>query len=481
MKVVFVASEVSPYASTGGLADVAQALPVALTQRGIDTWRMMPFYRQVAESEPTAIDTGIRLKVPMGIRSLTAEIWATTDSEPVTYFIRRDEYFDRSCLYSMPHRDYEDNFERFLFFQKAVVLLIEHLKLQPDIVHCNDWQTGLLPAYLRYGVQGMGRRATEKSVFTIHNLAYQGLYDGPAFSLTNLPFSTFSVDGFEFYGQINCMKAGIIFSDRITTVSKSYADEIQTDEFGCGLNGVLSARRQVLDGIPNGVDYTTWNPETDPHIKRHFTHDNLRGKKQCRQDLAESMGLDLHPGMPLMGMVTRLTEQKGLDLLAEAMEQMMSMEMCFVLLGSGEERYHALCRDWAKRWPGQFSVTLAYDNQLAHRIESGADLFLMPSRFEPCGLNQLYSLRYGTLPIVHAVGGLKDTVSDLPADPEAGNGFVFDVYDTEHLLSAVHSALDTYKKRSFWLSTVKRVMQEDHSWNAAADSYIDIYQRCLSE
>lgn len=479
MRAVFVASEISPFASTGGLADVAQALPKALSQRDVEITRIMPYYRFVNDTDYDIHDTGITLNIPIGLVNYTAEIWEAREPQPKTYLIRRDEYFDRRYLYAMPHREYEDNFERYVFFQKAVVALIDALGLKPDIVHCNDWQTGLLPLFLNYGLLGQGRVRKEKTVFTIHNLAYQGTFPGSLFPLANLPFSCFSIEQLEFFGQVNCMKGGITTADLLTTVSPTYAQEIQSEILGCGLHGVLSNRRSELYGITNGVDYSKWDPAHDPDIKAQYDHTDLSGKKKCRNALLERMNISASVNTPIIGIVTRLTEQKGLDLISEAMEALMEHPLVMVVLGSGEERYQQLCHAWAERWPDKFAFQQAFDPKLAHQIEAGADIFLMPSRYEPCGLNQLYSQRYGTIPIVHATGGLKDTILDLTSNPAKGNGFSFDSYTAEDLLSAIKRCLDEYKNRSNWTKILKRIMQNDYSWHQSADQYIELYENLL--
>jgi starch synthase len=410
------------------------------------------------------------------LHNRTAEIMQVDKPRPTTFFIRRDEYFDRSYLYSLPYRDYDDNFERFLFFQKAVVGLVDMLGLQLDLVHCNDWQTGLIPAFLKHGVNGQGRDGNERTLFTIHNLAYQGLFPSSNFSTTNLPLSCFSVDGFEYYGQINCMKAGIVFSDFVTTVSPTYAEEIRTEAFGCGLHGVLGDKGDRLTGILNGVDYALWDPATDQLIKSNYSPANLEGKASCKKDLRSVMKLARTPDTPVLGMVTRLTEQKGLDILAGAMEEIMRLDVCVAMLGTGEKKYQRLCQSWAQKWPGRFSIKLAYDNTLAHKIEAGADIYLMPSRFEPCGLNQLYSLKYGTLPVVHQTGGLSDTISEITADGTEGQGFVFQGYNADELVGAVKRAVSMYRKANAWKKSVSRVMQIDYSWKHAAREYSRLYE-----
>jgi len=480
MNIVYIASEIVPFASTGGLADIGSALPRALTRQGVQVWRVMPLYRQVAEGPFDLKDTGLRLDIPVGFKMHRAEVWMTEEPAPPTFFIRRDEFFDRTQLYSLPDRDYDDNFERFVFFQKAAVALIDALSLHPDIVHLSDWQTGLVPLFLKHGLQGIGRQCTEKTIFTIHNLAYQGIFPGSLYALTNLPFFCFNVGTAEFYGNVNCMKAGITTSDAVTTVSKTYAQEIQTEEAGLGLHGVLSRLGDRLVGILHGADYDVWDPSNDDHISASYNAADLGGKRKCKEDLIKLMGLTIPVETPLIGLVSRLVDHKGMDILAEAMAGLMSRDVAFVLLGMGQEKYHELCEQWAVKWPGRFAVRLGYDNPLAHRIEAGADLYLMPSRFEPCGLNQLYSLRYGTIPVVHATGGLEDTIEDIAPGAEQGTGFKFKSYTADGLLSAVDRALDLMKDRDRWISLMKRAMAQDFSWTRSADEHLNLYRRLLS-
>ncbi len=485
MKVLFAASEISPYASTGGLADIAKALPDALQSLGVDVVRVVPCYRQIIEKNSNLRDTQMRLQIPVGLSNHTAEVWIDEVDFPKTYYIRRDEFFDRTYLYGLSTRDYDDNFERFTFFQKAVVALIDALKMRPDLVHANDWQTGLLPLFLRHGIHGGGRQQTEKTVFTIHNLAYQGVYPGSSFPISNLPFSCYNMYEIEYYNQLNCMKAGIVVSQYATTVSQSYASEIRTEEHGCGLHGVLMDKGERLVGILNGVNCDEWNPETDPYIAAQFSDNKIDGKHFCKTALLKEMGLDFEPSRPLIGMVTRLAEQKGLDILAQSIERIMQHDLSLVVLGTGQQKYHDLCLEWAKRWPGKFAVRLEFNSGLSHKIEAGSDMFLMPSRFEPCGLNQMYSLRYGTVPIVHATGGLKDTIHNCDDSvsqgelPPVGNGFVFNEYSGAALLQTLELALEKYRNKTFWSLLRSRIMREEHSWSTAARDYIAVYEKAL--
>lgn len=482
MNVLFVTSEISPYASTGGLADVSAALPRALMELGVDIWRVMPMYRKVLEGGYPVVDTQIRIQVPVGMRTLEAEVWKSDDDGPATYFIRKDEFFDRGKLYSLPERDYDDNFERFVFFQKAVVGLLDHLGIPVDIVHANDWQTALIPYFLTFGIQGMGRSLQERVVFTIHNMSYQGVFEDSEFPYSNLPYSCFSVEELEFYGKLNCMKGAINRADQITTVSKRYAEEIMRPEFGCGLEGVLGDARDKLTGIINGVDYTVWDPQQDPFIQAPFSAQRLEGKQVCKQALLERMGLSQAPSdpiskRPLIGMVSRLVDPKGMDLLVDSMERIMDEPVTMVILGTGQEEYQKICLDWAKQWPDRFAVHIGFNNELAHQIEAAADLYLMPSQFEPCGLNQLYSLRYGTIPIVHAVGGLDDTIEPIDPVLKSGNGFKFHEYTQTALIHALQSALQLHRDQPAWQETQKRIMQQDYSWSHSARAYLQLYER----
>jgi len=421
----------------------------------------------------------MRFSIPMGDTAHEAEIWIHDDDEAPTYFIRRDEYFDRSQLYGLPHRDYDDNFARFCFFQKAVVALVDAVG-GVQIVHANDWQTGLLPYYLARGIDGYGRSHRERVVFTIHNLAYQGIFPISDFALSNLPPSLFRLDTFEFYGKFSCMKAGLTGSHRVTTVSPTYAREIQTEAGGCGLDGVIKETAGRLTGILNGVDYEVWNPEIDPHLVRNYSARNFVAEKEaCRADLLAAMGLKPAATLSVIGLVGRLADQKGLDILAEAMPRLMKKRIQMVLLGTGQAKYEQLCREWMKTWPGRFAARIGFDNALAHKIEAGADLFLMPSRFEPCGLNQMYSLRYGTPPIVHATGGLEDTVADVQESPAGGTGFKFREYTASALLQAVDRALEFKSDTAAWNALRGRAMTIDYSWDRSARDYITLYEGML--
>lgn len=483
MNIAFVTSECSPFASTGGLGEVSASLPPALASHGQNIIVILPLYGQVYRRAEDLRDTGIRLDIPVGLQNRVAEVYQIRHDGIPVYLIGRDEYFDRRELYGPAHRDYDDNFERFVFFQKAAVELLDALDFQADIVHANDWQTGLVPSFLRHGSHGIGRaHRRERTLFTIHNLAYQGIFPASDFAATNLPYSSYSIEGMEFYGQVSCMKAGIVTADWVSTVSQTYAREIQTQALGYGLHGVLAERGTRLSGIVNGIDYRVWNPETDPHIaKRYNPFSVADGKQACRSALCRTMGLPVDPDRLLIGMVTRLVDLKGIDLLAAAMPALMERPVQLILLGSGDEAYHQLADQWAADWPDRFARELAYDPVLAHNIYAGCDAFLMPSRTEPCGLSQLYGMRYGTIPLVHATGGLADTVTPLVSAPAAGTGFVFSEFSVEGLLHAVDQAVLMAQDPKTLNQTRTRLMAVDHSWGQSAKAYVDLYQALMNQ
>lgn len=482
MKVLYVSSEVAPFAKTGGLADVAGALPKYIQALGHDVRVVMPKYRQVEESGADLKKTGITVYCNIVERTVSAGVVESRLGESVPiYFIEQDRYFDREGLYGTSVGDYEDNAERFIFFCKSVVALCEEMGWQPDILHCNDWQTGLIPAYLSVlyrDSEFWGRVAT---VFTIHNLAYQGQFWHLDLPMTGLPWDVFTPEGLEFYGKINLLKAGIVFSHVINTVSKRYAQEIQTPEMGCGLDGVLRARAADLYGVLNGVDYSVWSPEVDELIPARYSINDLSGKRVCKEALLRAFDIEVDLQRPLIGMVGRLVAQKGFDILAEVIDEILGSNVSFVLLGTGDERYETMFRDLPKRFPGRAGVKIGFDNPLAHLIEAGSDMFLMPSRYEPCGLNQMYSLRYGTVPIVRATGGLDDTIEDFDEANNTGNGFKFEPYTGDALLACVRRALETYGDADAWGGIVKRGMAADFSWDRSAREYVELYRKALSK
>ena len=476
MKIAYVASEVSPFASTGGLAEVAGSLPEALVEQGHEVLRFMPMYRTVldhAELRPT----GIELKVPLGFHTYRAEIWESVGHPVKTYFIRRDEYFDRSFLYTVHGRDYEDNFERFVFFQKAVTLLIDHLRLAVDVVHGNDWQCGLLPYFLMHGVQGQPRPKPEPFVLTLHNIAYQGIFPGSEYAQTHLPFHCFSVEHLEYYGQINCLKGGITAAKAITTVSPTHAREIRTREWAYGLEGVLGDCAGRLTGILNGIDARVWDPAHDENLARTYQASDRAGKGTCRDAFLSAQKLKVTPSTTLISMITRLVDQKGMDLLAECMSDVIKRDVAFCIHGEGEDKYHALGEVWQKQWPDRFRFLAGYRPGLARQILAASDFMLMPSRLEPCGLSQFYGMRYGALPVAHAVGGLADAIHDVKEDGSEGTGILFRRPDREALMSAIDRALDLRSRPIAYAAVQRRAMEQDLSWHQPARAYADLYAK----
>ncbi len=481
IKVVVASSEATPFAKTGGLADVAGALPQALAELGCDVTLFMPLYRDVVDCGAELLPTGVKVSVPVGRRVLEAEIFSAKSGGVTVYFVKRDEYFDRTYLYATPQEDYFDNLERFVFFSRAVMEATIKLGLAPDVMHCNDWQSGLIPAYLKSLYRDV--LPDTACVFTIHNLAYQGLFPASFFDLTGLPQDMFAMDGVEFWGRINLLKAGIVYSDVITTVSNAYSKEIQTPEYGCGLEGILTERQHELFGVINGVDYKVWNPEVDGFIARKYSVADMKGKGECKKDLLKEYGLKSKPTTPVIGIISRLADQKGFDILSKAMNSLMKLDLVIVLLGTGEKKYHDLFEKLAKRYPEKLGVKITFNNTLAHKIEAGSDMFLMPSRYEPCGLNQIYSLRYGTIPIVRDTGGLSDTIKEFKpgkgAKQSAGNGFKFKRYSSNALLRKVSQATTVYSDKKEWAGLVSRAMGCDFSWRSSAVKYIELYRSAI--
>ncbi|MDR5695833.1 MAG: glycogen synthase GlgA [Armatimonadota bacterium] len=477
-KVLFCTPEATPFAKTGGLADVCGSLPLALSRLGCEVRLVMPAYLGIPRS---ALRPVARVHIPLGdaLYEGTVLEGALGNGEVPVYFVDA-QFFHRPGLYGEEGKDYPDNLARFAFFCRAVLEFLKDLPWHPDLLHCHDWQTALIPVYLKTIYTELPCR----TVLTIHNLAYQGVFPPEHFPLLGLPSSLFTVEGLEFWGKVNLLKGGILFADVLTTVSPTYAQEIQTEEFGCGLEGVLRKRSQDLFGILNGIDTTTWDPAVDPYLPQNYTIDDLRGKAVCKRVLQEELCLNVDEEAFLVGMVTRLVEQKGLDLVAAILGRLFSKGGQFALLGVGDPRYHDLFSDMARRYPGQMALRLAFDEGLAHRIEAGADCFLMPSRYEPSGLNQLYSLRYGTIPVARRTGGLADTVVDCTPETLANGmatGFVFDRYDPEALWEALERAMAAFQDKSLWRRLQEAGMRGDFSWERASRQYLQLYARVLKK
>lgn len=483
LRVLFVSAEVSPFARTGGLGDVVGALPPILASYGLDVRVAMPLYQVVRDRSFSLTPVLQNLRVPLVFGDRTTHIWRSyldkrAEEAPV-YFIEQDEYFARPGLYGDGAGDYEDNAFRFIFFCTAALALAERLEWFPHVIHCHDWHTGLMPAYLRFLPWPAPQLATAATVFTIHNLAYQGVFPARIFGATGLPSRLFQPVGMEFYGNVNFMKAGLYYADHLTTVSPTYAEEIRTAEFGRGLDGVLRERRNILTGILNGADYNAWNPTTDPVLAATYTADDLSGKVACKLALLRMFGMVEELESPLFGMVTRLTDQKGIDLVLQVLERLFALDANLVILGSGERQYEGFLATLARRYPDRLGVRLGFNDALAHQIQAGSDCLLMPSRFEPCGLTQMYAMRYGTIPIAHATGGLKDTVTPFDLTTRQGVGFVFTEATADALLETVHAALSVFADKSAWRQLQRNAMASDFSWNRSATRYVELYRQLV--
>ena len=454
LKVLLASSEVVPFAKTGGLADVAGSLPLALEELGVDVRIIMPKYASVKVA-------GNSSKIGKGI--------------PV-YFVENDDYFDRKELYGDKFGDYKDNLDRFAFFSREALERCKAEGFAPDIIHCNDWQTALIPVYLNTTYKYDSFFAKTKVLYTIHNLAYQGLFPKEEFPKIGLDWVLFNIDYFEFYGKVNLMKAGLVYSDAISTVSPTYAKEILTQEFGCGLEGVLKTREDVLSGILNGIDYNLWSPEKDAKIFKNYSVDTLQDKYFNKESFQKEMGLKVDKNIPMFGMITRLAEQKGADFVADIIDKLLNMKAQFVLLGTGDIKYHVIFEKIAKKYPTSASISLKFDAVLAQKVYTSSDMFFIPSRYEPCGLIQIISFRYGTIPIVRQTGGLKDTVQEFDPRTGKGTGFTFIEPKSEGLFNAVKKSLQVYKDKPLWMSLVKYVMGLDYSWEASAKEYINLYK-----
>ena len=472
MKIIMAASEMTPFAKTGGLADVMGTLPHALAKRGHEVIVFIPFYRCVdAPSAEFMKDESIMV----GSRSARFKIFSIFRKNGVRVFaIRKEEYFDRSELYGLADRDYEDNAERFAFFNQAVMRAMAAMDLDAQVIHAHDWQTALIPVYAQISNPGLSEPV--RTLFTIHNLAYQGAFDSHAFGCTNLPGQFFSMDGLEFYGRFNFLKGGILFADWVSTVSRRYAKEIQTPEHGFGLDGVLRAKHASLTGIMNGVDYSTWNPETDVHLPQQFGAGSITRKERCKSALVEELKLESAVKKPLFGMVTRFARQKGCDLLLQALPEMLQHGALFAVLGNGNAAYEKAFRHMAEQHPGQFAFTTGFNDGLAHRIYGGSDFFLMPSLYEPCGLSQLYAMRYGTIPLVRATGGLDDSVQGWDPKTRRGNGIKFQKADPADLVTGFEQAMDVYRNSKTLATLRQNAMAADFSWDKSAAEYETLYQ-----
>ncbi|MBU0571325.1 MAG: glycogen synthase GlgA [Candidatus Omnitrophica bacterium] len=477
LRVLFVTTEAYPFAKTGGLADVSASLPRALLKTGVDIRVIMPLYGSIAKDGHKIKKAAGPIRHKFSGRIFGFDLLSNSDDGILTYFIKNEKYFARRGLYGTSLGDYPDNALRFGFFSKAALAAAETLKFKPHIIHCNDWQTALIPFYLNFVLNNDDFFKGIKTLFTIHNLAYQGVF-GKIFTRgLGIPAKFFNADQLEFYNKLNFMKSGISYADSINTVSRKYAEEIMTPEYGCGLEGLLAARGGDLSGIPNGVDYKEWDPRNDKFIKENYSPATLDKKKACKKDLLKCIGLDFPQDRPLIGYVGRFAYQKGVDIIAGVAAHMRELNAAMVILGKGDAEYKRLLKEIARKYPENIRITQVLDEELAHKIEAGSDIFLMPSRYEPCGLNQMYSIRYGTIPVVRATGGLDDVVVDFDDDRYNGNGFKFIPIDSAACLRSVKRAIMYYENSEVWRKLMLQAMKCDFSWEHSASEYVKLYEK----
>jgi starch synthase len=488
VNILIATSEAVPFAKTGGLADVTGALPVELTRLGHHCTLILPAYRQVRSAGVPIEPTGVHFDIPIGSKTVTGSFLKSQlpGSTVPVYLVEHDHYYNRSGLYQDGGEDYRDNCERFVFFCRAVLEAVRLLDLKVDVLHANDWQTSLVPAYLKLEYRGVPGYERIGSLLTIHNMAYQGVFWHWDMLLTGLDWKYFNWQQMEFFGSLNLLKTGLVFADRLNTVSPRYAEEIQTAPLGCGLEGVLASRRDTLSGIVNGVDYHEWNPATDTHLPATYTPDTVaEGKAACKAALVRELGLSVTPNVPLLAFIGRLVEQKGVDLLAAVMRDwVQTHDAQWVVLGTGDAAYEEQFAMLAKRFGHKVATRLEFSNPLAHRIEAGADMFVMPSRYEPCGLNQLYSLKYGTVPIVRATGGLVDTITAASEQPLANGtatGFTFSDSSALGLGEALQRACRAYAQGDVWKRIVQAGMKQDWSWATSARGYVELYRATINQ
>lgn len=461
MKIAICASEVVPFAKTGGLADVTGALPLELESLNQEVIIIMPRYKALQEPK-------------LNVRRLRPDVsYSVIGKNIKVYFIEDDPYFNRDGLYGDKTGDYKDNLDRFSYYSKRVLDLLNEINFKADIIHCHDWQSALIPVYLKTLYIGNPFYENTRTIFTIHNIGYQGLFSKEEYPKLGLDWKFFNMETLEFYGKINLLKGGVVFSDAINTVSPTYSKEIQTKEFGYGLEGVLTKRKKDVFGILNGLDYSIWNPKTDKFIIKNYSLQNLQDKYKSKEDLQDICKLPVKTDVALFGIVSRLAEQKGFDILADAIEKICKMNLQLVILGTGDLKYHVILENIVKKYPKIVSLHLKFDDALAHKIYAGSDVFLMPSKYEPCGLGQLISMSYGTIPLVFKTGGLADTVTE-------NDGFVFDKYKKEDLLKTMDKAIKALKDKKKWLRIMQRAMQNNFSWKESAKRYLALYEKAKS-
>jgi len=476
MKILIATPEAVPYAKTGGLADVTGTLLKEYKGMNKEAYIILPLYKRIKEGNVTLTDMGLKIKVPVGEREIEGRLFRDRSS---VYFIECDEFFDREELYGTPQGDYSDNASRFIFFSRGVLETCKALNFRPDVIHCHDWQTGLIPLYLKTTYFDTFFKDTA-SLLTIHNLGYQGLFSSSEMPLTGLGWELFSPEGIEFYGVINFLKAGLISADVLTTVSNTYAKEILQKEFGFGLEGVLQTREKDLYGVINGIDYHEWDPSRDEFIPKKFGTDDLRSRVECKRRLVKGVFLD-NVDRPLIGIVGRLSAQKGFDLVLQSLEELVSLGGNLVLLGKGDESFQIGFSEAARKYKGRVSVTIGFEEPLAHKIYAGSDFFLIPSKYEPCGLGQLISMRYGCIPIGRKTGGIADTVQDYNPLASKGTGFLFFDFTPSAMQDAIKRAFCLYTDGDKMQKVIRDAMKKDFSWEKSAERYIELYDYAVKK
>lgn len=467
----------SPFAKTGGLGEVIGSLADAVAELGHDVSVFLPRYKQI-NIQQLGLEIVIDyFELIIGNRLEATRIFLKKLPNGVkVYFVEHPDYFMRDELYGTPTGDYQDNDQRFIYFQRAVLKTIEKLRLNPDIIHCHDWQTGLIPAYLKMPGISYPPLQKTRSIFTIHNLAYQGNYPPDSFPATGFDWELYRSDFLEFYGKFSFLKGGLVFADLVTTVSERYSKEIQTKEFGCGMEGVLAARKEAVTGIINGINSKDWDPAADPDIEAKYSADNFSRKLLNKESLQKENGFKIDKNIPLLGFVARLVDQKGLDILIPILEPLFQKDVQVVILGTGEEKYHQILRNIAKKNKKWLGVHIFFDPKMAKRIYAGSDMFLFPSYYEPCGLGQIIGLRYGAVPIARATGGLADTIHDFEVTTQKGNGFLFGDYSSEALLATSLRACRLFRQEKLWKILVRNAMESDFSWKYSAQKYVQLYE-----
>lgn len=478
MRILITSSEIAPFAKTGGLADVSGALPKALKKLGHDVAVMMPLYRGIVPDGPAfaSLDASVAFESRW---CAIHRFWL--DRDLPAYLVDHKHYYDRGGIYCNSNGDYLDNAARFAYFSRVVCEFARKFLPDLDVIHANDWPTSMVPVFMRTHYAHDPKFYNTGTLLTIHNIGYQGVFGKETMNTLELPWSFFTADCLESRDSVNFLKGGIVFSDIVTAVSRRYSYEIQTPEYGYGLDTMLRRRSADLVGVLNGVDYNEWSPATDHYIPSHYSPDNLSGKRECKRALLAEFGLHADYAGPVIGIISRLADQKGFDLVAAIAYKLMQLDCALIVLGSGEPRYEGLFRALAAHYPYKVGVRIAYDSALAHRIEAGVDMFLMPSKYEPCGLNQIYSLKYGSIPIVRATGGLDDTIEDYDPAHDAGTGFKFPNYKSDELLGTIFRALDAYRDSYNWHRMMLRAMSRDYSWEHSAKRYVELYERAKSQ